>query len=151
MTAEGISPFRWWLIRSLTRSEEFRFLYHPATWPAGHERVYAYDREGLQVASFIWRVCRACRQGVICKISISGEVQRRGLGRRFIRRACGGHADYVWGTSGQSPDGARFFRVMSAETGHQFTQGVASCEHLRSSRPLESAGALSRAHWDRTV
>jgi hypothetical protein len=125
-----------------------RFVSYAEAWPAGFRELYMYDQTGFDRGRLVWRVCHACRRAVICKISLDVGVHRQGYGRRLILRALRDGPDYSWATSGQSPDGSRFFAAMSAETGAAFAGGARTCEHIRSNGPATTAGptpALDRS------
>lgn len=134
-TPEQLAPWRWRLWLRKTRSERMRFVYYAEAWTAGFRELFMYDETGLDRGRLVWRVCDACQRAVICKISLDVDVHRQGYGRRLILRALRDGPDYSWTTSGQSPDGVRFFAAMSAETGAAFTGGARTCEHIRSHGP----------------
>jgi GNAT superfamily N-acetyltransferase len=126
-----------------------RFIYYAEAWSAGFRELFMYDEEGLDRGRLVWRVCDACQRAVIAKISLDVDVHRQGYGRRLILRALRDCPGYSWTTSGQSPDGTRFFAAMSAETGAAFTGGAQTCEHIKSHGPPTAVGR--RPVLDRSV
>jgi hypothetical protein len=89
-----------------------------------------YDQQGYEFGVLDWRICDECRIGSIQKISIMDDFHRRGLGRRLLAHALQDAPDYTWRTSGQSPDGQRFFAAMTTQTGIAFPAHGRSCTHL---------------------
>lgn len=128
---EGLTRFRWWWLRTRYRQVQRIFLHYPATSPAGHQVIRACTRYGYDHAVLTWKVCHDCRRGLICKISLTPDWQRRGLGAQLILRAMQDGPDYRWTTTGQSPDGEQFFKAMSSRTGGAFTRESRSCDHMR--------------------
>lgn len=127
---EYLSPLRWRWILLATRHQEVRFLYWPPRYVAGHRQIRMFDRDGYDIGQLVWMVCDTCRTGSINKISIAVEYQRRGLGRRLIRRALVDGPGYAWLTTGQSPEAKLFFPALEKETGIEFPQNGGVCEHL---------------------
>lgn len=147
---EGMEDAEWrWIRIRHPRTHRF-FLHYPEAGPASHQEIKVYDREGIDSARLVWKVCHECQRGVVAKISLSPEVQRRGLGTLLIDRALLDGADYRWTTSGQSADGAAFFAAARARTGAAFTALARTCDHIRDVRPGQSKPALDR-HLQRTA
>jgi len=123
----------------MTRRDPVRFVYYLPAPQTGLRVVYMYDQGYYDVGTMVWRVCDACRIGIINKISVSTEWQRHGYGRRLIRRALRDGAGYRWLTTHQSPDGRKLIDAISAETGITFNPpGQRVCEHVDSRRDLSS-------------
>jgi GNAT superfamily N-acetyltransferase len=99
-----LSTLRWRWILLTARRQEVRFLYWPPRHAAGHRTIQMFDRDGYDLGQLEWMVCDTCRVGSINKISIAVEHQRRGLGRRLIRRALADGPGSTWQTTGQSPE-----------------------------------------------
>ncbi|MBZ6102660.1 hypothetical protein ACH4NO_17805 [Streptomyces olivaceus] len=126
------------------------FIHWPDATPASHQNIRVYDRQGLDYARLVWKVCHTCRRGVISKISLSPEVQRQGLGAILIDRALRDGPTYDWTTSPQSPEGKTFFAVMAVRTGASFTGGAKTCEHINGVRAGRTHPVLDR-HLQRTA
>lgn len=144
-----LAPWRWRLWLWKTRAEPMRFVYYPEDWPAGFRNLYMYDQTGLDCGRLVWRVCDVCQRAAVCKISLDPYVHRQGYGRRLLLRALRDGPGYMWTTSGQSSDGARFFTAMSAETGVAFVDGARTCEHIASNGPATTS--QPRPALDRSV
>ncbi|MEU6497568.1 hypothetical protein ABZ890_45685 [Streptomyces sp. NPDC046984] len=134
----------WWWVRTRHPRTQRFFLHYPEAHPGGHQNIRVYDREGLDWARLVWKVCHECRRGVISKISLTPDVQRQGLGTLLIERALMDGGDYRWTTSSQSTAGQAFFAAMSARTGAEFTAMVRTCSHIRSARYSPSKPVLDR-------
>lgn len=143
-TPQGLNDDEWGWLRVRHPMTCWFFLHYPAAVPAGHQNIRAYDRAGLDWARLVWKVCHECRRGVIAKISLTPDVQRRGLGRLLIERALLDGPDYRWTTSAQSPDGKAFFQAMSARTGAEFKELARTCQHISQVRAGHSKATLDR-------
>ncbi|WP_307038050.1 hypothetical protein [Streptomyces canus] len=118
------------------------WLYYPNDQEGGHQALRVYTRDAYDFAVVVWKTCGICRHGVISKISIIDDWHRQGIGRRLIRQALDGCADYTWTTSGQSTLAKQFFPAMTEETGAAFTPLAPVCPHIRSGRPGSAAPRL---------
>lgn len=78
-----------------------------------------------------WRDCGACRHGVIAKILIGVNWQRKGIGRLLIAHAVRNRPRYTWASSGQSVDGRPFFATLAEQTGITFTNMGGACPHMK--------------------
>ncbi|MFD7705733.1 GNAT family N-acetyltransferase [Streptomyces sp. NPDC059786] len=136
------TEWRWLRLRH-PRTHRF-FIHWPNDTPAGHQNIRVYDREGIDWARLVWKVCHECQRGVISKISLTPSVQRQGLGTLLIERALLDGPDYQWTTSPQSPDGKSFFEAMAIRTGARFTAGAKTCEHISDARTSRTAPVLDR-------
>ncbi|MGW4788576.1 hypothetical protein [Streptomyces sp. NPDC004230] len=133
-TPEGMDSDEWrWFRFRHPRTQRF-FLHYPEALPAGHQNIRVYDRDGLDWARLVWKVCHECQRGVISKISLTSDVQRKGLGTLLIERALLDGTDYRWTTSAQSTAGQAFFVAMTARTGAEFIALARTCSHLRDTR-----------------
>lgn len=141
---DGMDDVDWrWLRIRHPRTRRF-FLHYPESGPASHQEIKVYDRKGIDDARLVWKVCHLCRRGVISKISLSPEVQRRGLGTLLTDRALLDGAHYRWTTSSQSPDGSAFFASVRTRTGAAFTPLARTCAHLRNVQGGQSKPILDR-------
>lgn len=147
----SLSPLRWRWILLITRRDEIRFLYRPPQHPAGLRQIKMYDRQGYDVGQLVWMVCDECRVGSINKISIIDPFQRRGLGRRLIRRAVADGPDFRWRTTVQSAKAKEFFPVVERETSIAFPECDSICEHLRHRARTGGAAKRPAAVLDRNV
>jgi hypothetical protein len=76
-TPDGLDEWRWrWVLFRHPRTERF-FLLYRAAQPAGFQNIRVYGRDAISDARLVWKVCHECRRGVISKISLSPEVQRK--------------------------------------------------------------------------
>lgn len=152
---EYVSPTWWKWVLWRTRKWPQRFLYYSPDRPADLRRINVHDHAGYHHAALVWQVCDACRVGRINKISIVDDWQRQGLGRRLVLRALRDGPDYVWRTTGQSPDARKFFPRLTEETGIAFTENGTTCEHISSA--LHGRGgdlrrmSVPKVALDRTV
>jgi hypothetical protein len=133
----------WWLRVRHPRSRRF-FLHWPEATPASHQNIRVYSRDGIDWARLVWKVCHACKRGVISKISLTPDVQRQGLGSLLIDRALMDGPAYRWTTSPQSPDGQAFFAAAATRTGAEFTAGAKTCEHINGARAGRTRPVLDR-------
>jgi hypothetical protein len=136
------AEWRWLRLRH-PRAQRF-FIHWPDATPASHQNIRVYDRQGLDWARLVWKVCHSCQSGVISKISLSPDVQRQGLGALLISRALLDGPAYHWTTSPQSPDGKAFFEAMSDRTGAAFASGASTCEHICGVRAGRTKPVLDR-------
>lgn len=145
---DRLAPWRCRLWLWKTRSGPMRFIHYPEAWLAGFRNLYTYDQIGLGCGRLVLRVYDACQRAAICKISLNPDDQRQGYGRRLVLRALCDGLSYLWTTSGQSADGARFFAAMSGEIGAASTSGARTCGHITSNGPAttsQSRPALGRS------
>jgi GNAT superfamily N-acetyltransferase len=131
--------------RLLTRGDVVRFIHQPPSEPAGHHVIYLYDQDNVDMGTLVWQVCSRCRRGIINKISIAEQWQRRGLGRRLIARALREGPGYTWSTFGQSPGAKTFFAIMTLETGSALTDPGQACAHMNPTMPRALPVSRSRA------
>ncbi|MFE1850604.1 hypothetical protein ACFYYI_34590 [Streptomyces sp. NPDC002387] len=144
---QGMDGREWWWVRTRHPRTQRFFLHHPEAHPGGYQNIRVYDREGLDWARLVWKVCHDCQRGVISKISLTPDVQRKGLGTLLIERALMDGHDYRWTTSSQSPDGQAFFTAMATRTGAEFTARARTCSHIRDLRHGWSKPVLDRHLW----
>lgn len=145
---ERISRVRWSYFLLISRHLAVRFLYYQPHQTADRHRIRMYDSERYDVGVLVWQVCATCELGCILKISINPEWQRRGYGRRLIRRAVRDCTTYHWTTTGQSPEAKAFFPVLAAELGHEFEERGGTCHHMRDTQPTAYS---RRRHGPRPV
>jgi GNAT superfamily N-acetyltransferase len=155
-TPEGMEEAEWWWIRIRHPWTQRFFLHWPEAEAASYQNIRIYDRQGIDWARMVWKVCHACRRGVISKVSLSPDVQRQGIGTLLIDRALLDGPAYRWTTSPQSPDGKAFFQAMATRTGAEFAAGVRTCEHINGVRAGRTQPVLDRhlqraapkvSHW----
>lgn len=109
------------------------WLYFPPRSDAGFQQLKVCDESGYDFARLVWKVCPACRMGLLAKIRVTDGWTRRGYGTRMVRRAVRGLEAYTWRTTTQSDLGKLFFPSISEATGIEFCVGR-GCEHMRAGR-----------------
>ena len=120
-----------WLWAQLaTPDATVRAIYHRAEDPADRHIIYLYDTDGLDSGLLNWAECPQCHRGVIAKISIGQNWQRRGVGRLLLAWALRDKETWTWSTTSRSPDGKQFFAAMTRETGTPFAELTTPCLHI---------------------
>ena len=120
MKPEYMGEITWRAARLVTAGDEFRFIYRRPALVNGDRRLTACTESWNDIAVVYWQVCPACRVGRLNKIGIAPHVQRRGLGRRMVRRLLRDGPTFAWTTTGQSNMARAFFPAMAQETGVAF-------------------------------
>jgi len=139
-TPHGLDTEQWdQVLLQQPDAEEF-WIYKPAPGraPAAFQRLFVVDREGRDFARLEWKVCAACRCGLLCKVRVNASHVRRGYASRMVVRALAGGEGCAWATTKQSDDGRGFWPAISAVTGVALPVGEGQCEHMaRSLEPGE--------------
>ena len=96
------------------------------------------------IARMGYQVCRRCRYGLLCKISIDEQFQGVGLGARMVALAVRSgprSAGYVWHTTPQYPESTGFWRTMAARHRVAFKPyDGRACPHIDARGAFKAAG-----------
>lgn len=88
------------------------------------------DSRHAEIGRLRFRMCDACRTGLILDVWILDGWQRQGLGRELVHTLVAYHSGVRWSTTRQTLHGRPFFSAMTEETLVPFPRCGALCAHL---------------------